>query len=40
MSFHENDSEHIKTKKPIIPTLDLLSINYVGLNFVISARIR
>lgn len=34
MSFHENDSEHIKTEKPNVSRFDLLSTKYVVFNIV------
>lgn len=34
MSFHENDFDHIKTKKPNISSFGLLSTNCVGIDFM------
>lgn len=34
MSFHRIGFKHIKLKKPIISSFDLLSTNYVGIDIV------
>lgn len=33
MPFHKNDMNQIKTKKPIISYFDLLSTNYIEIDF-------
>lgn len=34
MSFYGNDFDWIKTKKPYVLGFDLLSMKYVGIDFV------
>lgn len=39
MSFQESNIEHIKVKKSIISSFDLLSMKYVGINIVKARKI-